>query len=106
MRPSHPTSLRHLVFAASVFFSICLSSGAAAQCDGTELVVHTFTSFANAELAWELVDASGSTLSTYAWQGNAVNTYDSLCFAEPCPFMITQNNRRHAATRLLSLLSY
>jgi hypothetical protein len=37
-----------------------------AQCEGTELVVHTFTSFANAELAWELADANGSTLSTYA----------------------------------------
>ena len=66
MYASHSTSLRHLIFVASVLLSICWNSDADAQCEGTELVVHTFTSFANAELAWELADANGSTLSTYA----------------------------------------
>jgi hypothetical protein len=70
MYASHSTSLRQVIFVTSVLVSICWNSDADAQCEGTELVVLTFTSFANAELAWELAwelaDANGSTLSTYA----------------------------------------
>ncbi|MDB4795855.1 hypothetical protein OAG54_00285, partial [Flavobacteriales bacterium] len=91
MRPDHSHSPHQLLGVILLMFTICTSPDASAQCAGTELVVHTFTSFANAELSWELASENGTILTSYDWQGNAVNTYDTLCFTEPCPYMITHS---------------
>ena len=91
MRPDHSHSPHQLLGVILLMFTICASPEASAQCVGTELVLHTFTSFANAELSWELASENGTMLTSYDWQGNAVNTYDTLCFTEPCPYMITHS---------------
>ena len=49
-----------------------------AQCDGTEVIVHTFSGIAAWELEWSLVDGNGDVLADYAWTDNLVTTADTV----------------------------
>lgn len=62
-----------------------------AQCEGTEIILHTFTGFWNDDMHWELQSASGEVLASYEWLGDATHTYDTLCVLEPCAYVVTSS---------------
>ena len=62
-----------------------------AQCEGTEIILHTFTGFWNDDMHSELQSASGEVLASYEWLGDATHTYDTLCVLEPCAYVVTSS---------------
>ncbi|MDC1486925.1 hypothetical protein N8134_05265, partial [Flavobacteriales bacterium] len=50
-----------------------------AQCEGTQVVIHTFTSFSNSEITWDVFSAESEVVGHYDWAGNGQHSYDTLC---------------------------
>lgn len=71
--------------------AVAASRPATAQCDGTEIILHTFTAMWNDDMQWELHSASGEVLASYEWAGDLTHTYDTLCVAEPCGYVVTSS---------------
>ena len=46
-----------------------------AQCEGAEVVMHTFTSFSNSEIIWDVFSAESEVIGHYDWTGNGQHTY-------------------------------
>ena len=58
-----------------------------AQCEGTQVVIHTFTSFSNSEITWDVFSAESEVVGHYDWAGNGQHSYDTLCLNQPCAFI-------------------
>lgn len=63
-----------------------------AQCDGTEVIVHTFSGIAAWELEWSLVDGNGDVLADYAWTDNLVTTADTVCVTTDCATLVAESD--------------